>query len=587
MSGDWGDGERKTLSRNLGVFNTEEGLVDAFTTGLSESMASGPTASIYRFLKDSTQVDNLTGAEANAKYNLVGTPIAYKDDEKVSDYAASAANERFADKMLADATYENIDTFGKGVANFAGSLAGGFLDPVNVAVGGGTAAMAKSAMGTIGTRLALTRAITNNPWKSSIVQNTVDNLASSVVTDMVAIPLGESVTREKVTHYQRAMNIAGGVMFGTALGTALDVRSLGKARKVVDDAVSSSGSDAPDIIVEANAHAAMNVENNKIPNQDFEPQKHDISVTSTRPEQTPYKQEVITTDTLSNTDFFVAKKNGADEVSQVGNGGTTGYVVTDNANLASNQVTPLDGSSVGEMTRVTVDPKAKIVTQDVFDDVEVRAGIAKGVIESVKRNADSINLEKMGPELEEMINNADDMNLVLDELDNFFDSFDSVPSAHDLVNSALKDQGFDGYTGSTKSYQEGNASNTLVVFDKKNIIEGETSPTQKFDPEHPKSAELKEKLDAHNKAEADRLNSYKSDLDYDAKAVESADSLEPEMYEVDDNIDNLLESFGLDKDNFDDVGFSEKEIAKIEGLKNANAHEDMSKALLECIIKGS
>jgi hypothetical protein len=218
----WGEADDQNLRINLGGFDTDDGAADAFTTSFEESLNAGPTLAVSRFVGSVFAEENLTGAEANEKYNLAGTGIEYKDDERVSDFEARVAADRHYEKMINNATLQNATESGLGtVASFAGSLAGGFVDPVNIAVGVGFASAVKGANAVQSLYKAMNISAKTRPFTESLIRNGLENIASTAAVDLALIPLGETVTREEVSGYQRTMNIVGGALFGTVLGVRL------------------------------------------------------------------------------------------------------------------------------------------------------------------------------------------------------------------------------------------------------------------------------------------------------------------------------------------------------------------------------
>jgi len=576
----WGAGDDQEFSNTMSTFDSEEGAVDAFTASLEESFESGPMKSLYRFAGAAVSNKNMTGAEANEKYNLADTDIAYDDNAPVSEFEAKIAADRYFQRRINEARIANASEEPMGtIASFAGSLTGGFVDPVNIATGVGIGAAVKSASMVSSLSGAFKNAI-KNPWIESTVRNGIENLAGSLAVDLVAVPLGETVTRENTSNYQRMMNVIGGTVMGTGLGVGMEAKGIMRtARALVREKGSVHGSKAPEVMQEANEHALKNFANNKKPNPAFVEEKHNIINTTKRPGQQDYVQVELNRSNVAETDFFVGKGD------QVIHGGDSGFVISDNANLVSNRVTPLDGTS-SEMQAVRLKKDAKIVTQDVYEELNdsLPSSLSKTAIENGYKG----NEEALTNVIKQAMDETSSIDDMINSIDDLLGSFEGVPEAAELMNKSISKLGYDGYRLSVPHENGGNA---IVVFNKADGTRtgidtiSDPIPTQAFDKNHPDAKNVLGKLSEHNQKEMQRLGDYRSDLDYEAEAVSKADNA-PDMDTVEsEDFDNLVESYGLDKDNIAEEGFSEEFVQHAEALKNANSHEVGGKALMNCVIQ--
>lgn len=576
----WGNGDDLEFQTTMSTFDTEEGAIDAFTASFEESFEAGPTKALYRFVGASLAENNLTGAEANAKYNLADTEIAYKDDEMVSEFSARQAADRHFEKQMNNATISNASSKPMGtVASFAGSLTAGFVDPVNIATGVGVASVVKSA----GAVHSLSKAMGNmvkNPWVESTVRNGLENLVATAAVDLVAVPLGETVTREQVSTSQRIMNVVGGTLFGTTLGVGLEARNIMKTTRIIArEKGARMGSKAPEIMDEAQEHAIKNYANGKKPNPEFIEKKHDIIHNTTRAGQTPYKQVEVNQSNVKDLDYFVGKND------QVMHSGDTGFVISDNANLVSNRVTPLDGKA-GEMSHVKLSEDANIVTPDIFPTL--KDFLPRKIAHFAKKNGYEGNDLPLINALEEALRDAADIADVPPIIDDMLESYKNMPDSSDLMNMALDNMGYDGYR---MAIPHENGGNAIVLLKKSDGsikgIKSQSDPiaTQPYDAKHPANRSLQDELEQHNAAEAARLSRPESDVDYDAEAVFRTENAPEVDVEASEDFNIIADQYGIDKDNLAESGLSEEGIKQAEALKDANAHDTGGKALMSCILK--
>ena len=583
----WGDGEDQQFNTNMSTFDSTDGVFESFTTSFEESWNVGPTASISRYVGAKFAEKNLTGAQANEKYNLTGTEIAYKDDDSVSDFEAKIAADRHYEKKINQNTLENADGFVGSVAGFAGSLAGGIVDPTNLAAGMGIASIVKSTGMAMSVTAAMRTNVLKQPLMESVVRNTIENFVGSAAVDLVAVPLGESVTREKTSGYQRMMNVIGGTIMGTTIGVGLDAPMIRTARSAVRSKSQQHGSKTPEIMQESLEHSIKNVENGKKPNGEFIEKKYDIVHNKERPDQSPYKRQELTAENVVEAEFFVGKTTGAEDLDQVTFGGDSGYVISDNPNLVSNRVTPLDGSSKGEMMRVQMKKDAKIVTDDLITD-EFVASLPEQLSQTAKAHGQDIPAAKF----KDIAEQSASIDNIIDGLDDVIDNFDGIPNSNDMMNMTLSRMGFDGYASQAIS-NVGENSNAIVLFKQSDgTIKGldnlgEAIPTKEFDVNHPQARTLHDELIQHEQEELRRLQDPKSSVDYHADAVEAAEAA-PDMdaeIELDKDFEIFTKSNGIDEADLDAYKFTDKEKAEFEASKNPENFRTAGKALMKCIIE--
>jgi hypothetical protein len=335
-----------------------------------------------------------------------------------------------------------------------------------------------------------------------------------------------------------------------------------------------------------------NVENGVVPNQGYVEAEYDIIHNTERPGQVPYQPEELNSNNVTSRDLFIGREQGAKDFDQVTFGGDSGVVVTDNANLASNRVTPLDGAKKGEINRVQLKKDAKIMTDDVFED-QVATAMPDGIVSALEQHGYTGDLEGLRGKVESLIDDSATVDDVIDGLDDILEDFDGIPSSNDVVNVALSDLGFDGYSTVANS-KVGNNSNAIVLFKKsdgsikgvENI--GDPIPTRPFDKNHPDAKKVQGKLRENYEAEVNRVNDPESAIDYDADAVKASEEA-PDMddvAELDKDLEILIESNGIDIDDLDASGFNDADKIQFEALKNTEkSFGSAGKAIMHCVIK--
>jgi hypothetical protein len=629
-------------------FEPDLDKLDAAAAGFEESWESGPTKALQRFYYEQTEDKNMTAQEANLKYNLADTPIAYAEGEMTSDVEAEIASERYWTRRSNEdiiATVEEQEGFAGTAAMWAGSLAAGFADPVNLAIGGAVSkglqvgAGALKAGNMLGGKALATAELfsevgASTAYTSAIGKQLAENLVESVAVDLMIVPLGEEVIREKTSTEQRVLNTIGGAVLGTALGSGIDSFSIWKSRKISHGTSKTLGTGSEDIVADVMKESGIAHANGKTPNPDHVISRKEMEFYNTRPGQVPYVFNDLGGPTAHEPTWHIGRRLDKDHLDQASYKGEGVIVAVDDPNLANNRVAPLDMSAEGEVFTVAPGKNRNILTKEQY------AGAKSSIREGIKNVFDNLKDTKVRStflqDLQKVVNDSDSLDDLSDRLHDIIDDFKNVPNISEVINSAVHNAGFDGYhfTGSAMSKgMEGNKYNGLVLFkpeyfdpkfkgkrsmyvgkgksaknafDSNNKTEsvfynpdviqayhgegftGKPAPRAVFDFRKEGTENFLAPFKKHEVSEIKRLDSHKSDRDYNEKAVEIFNEPVKDMdSQVVDIKRDVLEVEGYDnaKEALEDLGEdAEKHLELAESPDKAR--QGLKEAIFKCILGG-
>jgi hypothetical protein len=577
--------------QNLGSsFEADLDLGDTFSAGFSEGISAGPTAMLHKALVGAMADPNLTGAEANSKYGLLGTEIEYKGDEMVSDVEADIASTRFFERKNNEAIMANIQSthgFSSTATAFAGSLAAGFLDPINLATGVGTS-LAMRKLGTFTAQAVFEQVVAGKviatPLQGSTValsglsvlrQELAANFVASSVVDVGATKLGETVTRQKLSSEQLAFNVVASTLLGGAIGTVTQIPAIRQARIVSNNLLKQYGSQADMVIKKSMEHGTKNSANGKMPNPDYVAKGVELQNTLTRPGQIEHTHVELDADTIGATSFFRGKADMAEGFDSVSKRGTDSIEVIDNYNRTANGVSPIDGKTGGTVVEVSMEGKKIFTGPDI---VEHRAALVDSLMQ--EKDLSQMKLHQ----IKDIVDQVDDVDSVIRGIHETIPNFKGTGSIDDSVNSAIQRLGFEGY------HFVGDTSDGVDIYNGVVLFKGQDGSAPKltelgetkvkFDPEHPDSPNMLQKLKDHDMEEAKRLASYESDVGFDGKVLAEFDRVKdsPEGYDAladiaaDEGLDSLVEIEGL-------KGQAAKDV---EALKGPTTHRDAMDFYMSC-----
>lgn len=452
----FGEADMEDYANEQAKFRQGVDLLDSFGAGFEEGWYAGPTASILNYAYSQDGEKNLTGAEANEKYRLL-EDNKFDEDQMVSENHARLVAERSIgrqmNELMAQQVKQDYGAVGS-VMNFAGAMGAGFVDPINLATGVGTA-MATAKFGYLARGKMFTDVVRNKTIGDVAAKNIAENFAITSLIEYTATPLGEIAFNQEITDEQKLMTIMGGTFFGGALGTVVDAGALRAARRSTMSYLRSQGSQASQAMEEATKKAVMDVENGIKPNPDHVIKVMEYDQYSARPNQNEYvfrelSQEstlgLSSSNAIKDQEWVIAKKyddSNFDQVEVHGNGTIT---LVDDYNLAHNRVSSFKDTDVtGEVYKMKVNKKLNVLDSDAY--LKNRVIIADDITKNIK---DIVNLnKKQRSSLDAKIKRAyTETNNIVEfksYLQEELGDIKGMPSIDDLVNQTLARKGFDGY----------------------------------------------------------------------------------------------------------------------------------------------
>jgi len=615
----------------------ETSLMDAAVTGFKEGWASSPFMSIVNYAKSTSGRKYMTPMEANKKYNLTNTPYAFKDgDELISDEHAENVMKdnlyRESYEIAMERVEQDYSTIGS-VFNFAGNLASGFADPINLAVSFGTGLAMAKGVTKFGTT-ALKEVIKNpTTYGDVFARELVLNGIESTVIDMALTPVGEEAVNREVDLRTRITNVLGGTILGGFIGTAFELPAIRRLQQTTAAVEKSLGSRGPEVMERATIHATMNVANNKVPNPNHPLLLDEMEVYNVRPHQKQYIPEQVYSDNIYDRVWHIGRDINNNDFEIISGHGKGTIVLTDNVNVAHNRVQPLDNTRSGEVVSTNVSKNAKILTDDIF--VNIRADVRQAIIntfdklEVTNKASRSKFISRINTEIDKAVSFndfKDDFRSIIGEQD--ASDVHNIGDIDDFFNKALHDElGFNGYHAVGNSTILGDTPHNMVVLfrpevlgRKKSQMEERYYPTQNslfvgkglpdlknitgrgvvessdgfgifynsalfdgpsaakttpFDPNAVNADNYLRPMKDAEKAEIKRMNDHTQDLDYDkdaAAAARSAKQAAPEEY---DSVEALAESEGIDLNEVD------PEMEEAQYIKKSD--EEVEKPALEAL----
>lgn len=538
--------EVKRTRQQISDAEINPSVLDVMKAGFQEGWEAGPTKALSRFFTQANSPKDLSGEEANTLYNLEGTEIAYKPEERVSSAVAEIASERYFERRANEALVEQASKespFLAPTANILGNIGAGAVDPTNLVIGLATAGVGSSLttarMGAITAKEVTKQVAKQLTWGSVFKKQLAENFAASVITDALIVPLGEDVIREKVSTEQRVFNIIGSTLIGGALGTAMEAPAIARARRAANKMTNQHGSLAETVVEEANTKAMNDVAMNTKPNPDHVVKLRELEIYGQRPGQTEYRFNDLNDGNIKNQTFYIARKQGDTVVDQDSIIGDNSLFIIDQHNVAHNRVASIRGEHTGEVFELKLSEDSRIVTDT--------AGVGIDLYHELDPD---LNFKKLGITEDdfELRDFGETIDLIHDKMENFKD----VPNIDNLFNEALARMGYDGYLRvKTPVTQPDMQYNGVVLFDRNafTIGDGFHSHNEKyisraikasdavFDPDHPQSQDYLKQFRDLEVAEQQRVGSVESDLDYNEAAVAELDrekrpySMEQEEYQ--------------------------------------------------------
>lgn len=440
-------------------FDAGDKLSDSFSAGFDEGWAASPTASAASYFSRQGG-EELTGAQANQKYNLVGTPAAFEDEEAVTEnHAITAASRFFAQKsneITAQAVERKYGNIGK-LTNFAGSMAAGFVDPINLAVGAG-ASYATFKLGQVVTQQALKSALNPATVGGIFAKNIAENFVVTSGLEFGITPIGEESYNVEIPVEQKMMVIAGGTLFGGLIGGGVETAVTRQARAISHAQTKAFGTKSEELIEQSMTKNMMDYENGIKPNPDHPIKIAEYDYYATRPDQVKYQfvelQQEATiglknSNAIHDQTWAIGRDMKSGVLDQVEVHGNGTLVLVDNPNLVHNRVSGFKNSTENsaEIYRAKLNKNSKIMSSEDF--LMNRAPIVRDVVDEIKRIAPPKNKKasralskKFDDAIDNDIRSVTQLKQMIHEL---VEDIELLPSVDDIVNKILRKRGFDGY----------------------------------------------------------------------------------------------------------------------------------------------
>jgi hypothetical protein len=580
---------------------TEIGVSDLILDPIAEGWKASPTYQAYEYATSGAMdKGTMTAEDANIKFGLEGTPVAFGKGEMVSERHAKFIKSNYDDSQLAEMKKQEIEkrygSVPSSVSSFVGNLVGGMLDPINLAMGmGASAAMKKLGMYTIESVSAsaankITREVARKEIAKAVGFAAVENLVVNTTTEYSFGKLHEYATNQEVSTKDRIFGIMAGTVLGTGIQGTMAGRSISKLIKRENIKAShineSYGDVGAKLVSDMQDHAIKSEANMVVFNPEYVKQRLDTHLYETRSHQTKYEFKELDDFTVAGTEFYKTVDDA--HATEFGVG------LSDNHNFVHNKAT---------REGIVINPKNKLETYNmakaaIFDknayleNVGMLTNAFKQELYTLDKNVD--------PKLLQLIDAnakyAEDFKDFVDFTREIMADSDMDINVDGTLANLLKTFGYDG-VHMVMNKGEPNAHNMVFMMNNKHERVA-TSPLNKFNPDTEKH--IVDKLKKLELEEYGRFNDPKQKIDYAEEVTKEADDLIAKTLDEDatikQNLQDELELF----DELDNALGDQTPVTKIEGeapqvldevkgtmesLKTDD-HINTAKALAGCLYKG-
>lgn len=579
-----------------------------FVTGsIAEGFQASPAYQLYEYAKTKPwEEDTMNASEANKLYGIEGTPVAFKEGEAVNKAHAEHVSNKYLDDQIWEAKKQQVsEDYGSittGVTNFMGNLAGGMLDPINLAMGvGAGAAMRKMGMYTAESiakdaTITITKQMARQHTMQTARMAFAENLVTNTATEYSFGKLAEYANNKEVTTKDRLFGIMAGTVLGTGIQAGLTGRQLGRLVKHEDikaNALNEShGANAVELMDKTAQHA-INAEANGVrPNHEFVQQKMDIELYSTRRDQTPYQFNELDDMSIAGTTFYKLDATAKGFVSGELYSNEFGVGLSDNYNHIHNSGSRMDTTKTSKM-RVDHYDVSKSAVLDKSNYTTHRDTIFNTINEKI-RTLDGGKNSKAVKDVQRAALDAMDM---AEDFGDFRDIMHLMMADSDLdmnvdkmLKETLSEMGFDGVHLVARKGED-NAHNMLYMFDPelKKASRLERGKVHEFNRAN--ETDMLDRIKAMELKEMDRFKDPTQRTDYiadpEAEAMASTPIVDQDAHILND-ISQDMEALGL-SDLFDDVVAKEgAQLDELQGLKaSLESKEDVGivKRITACLFK--
>jgi len=580
---------------------TDVGLSDLILDPIEEGWKASPTYQAYNYFKSGAMdKGTLSAEEANASFGLEGTPVAFGKGEMVSERHARFVKSNYEDSQMYALKQQEIENrYGsvtKGISSFVGNLAGGMLDPINLAMGiGASAAMKKLGMYTIESVSAsavnkITREVARKEITKAVGFAAIENVVVNTATEYSFGKLQEYATNQEVSTKDRIYGIMAGTVLGTSIQGAMTGRAISKLIKKENVKAShineSYGEAGTKLVADMQDHAIKSEANMVVFNPDYVKQRLDTHLYETRSYQTKYEFNNLDDFSIAGTEFY--KTMDDTHVTDFGVG------LSDNSNFVHNYAT---------REGIVINPKNKLDTYNMANaaifDKTAYAENAPMLANAFKQELYNLN-KNVDPKLLELIDAnvkyAEDFKDFLDFTREVMADSDMDINVDGTIAGLLKTFGYDG-VHMVMNKGEPNAHNMVFMMNNKHQKVA-SAPLTKFNPDTEKH--IVDKLKKLELDEYGRFNDPKQKIDYAEEVTKEADDLIAKTLDEDatikQNLNDELQFF----DELESALGKQETAPKVEGqapevldevkgtLQSLDANEDVNivKALAGCLYKG-
>jgi hypothetical protein len=590
---------------NTATGAAEVGFTELVIDPIIEGFVASPTAQLVNFARSGAiDTPTVTAEEANLKYGLEGTPVAFAKGEMVSDRHAKYVSDDWADKQAAEFQRTLIEEkYGSGVAavsSFAGNLIGSLPDPINLAMGLGTgAAMSKLGFYSLeqvskAATVEIAKKAANQTITKAIGGAAIENLAVNTATEYTFGKLQEYATNQEISAKDRVFGILAGTLLGTGIQGAmvargakaavnrrtLDLtaevgadgqtvmRDLGTPETVpyestLDDELAKQikreyvkaetltenyGEAAEQLVFEMNDHAIKSQANMVVYNPDYVKNRMDTQIYSTRSYQKPYTFVELDDFSVAGTEFYATS------------GGKMGNVYSDNPNFVNNHATR-EGSQFSKKDTIdTYDmSQSSILDKRTFTENKVAIVNSKGETEMRSvfgemfkdelRESFKITIPKKLENLLDMsASTAKDFKELIDGYRAIMSESEFDIDATGVMHVVLDKSGFNGYH-SVANAGTPNAYNSVYLTKPAQLAKAKKVASAPLTPFDPKSeTDIVKKLAALEMEEFGRFTDPTQKIDYNPTVNQEAAELVAKVAQGEEKV--ILDNIASDVDIF-------------------------------------
>lgn len=578
----WNVNDYRQFSGQLDIADQRQDKWDGFTSSFEEARQAGPFESVKNLISANSGEKNITGHEANQKYELSGTSAAFPLGDEVSDAHAQRVADRHltaqSNQLIIDNIEEDHGAIGW-VTNAMGGLGGGMADPLALTAGVG-GALAFNKLGTMVGSQVLRDVVSQQTLKTTFQRQLIENFVIDTALETGLVAASDSVMNVQTSAEHRVYSILGSTLLGGGLGTLFELPRLGKiksanklkqhemaeVRKTSQAQAKAYGDDAPDIMNKSIEKGIADIDKGIKPNPQHEFEVKDSFDYGTRPGQDPYVYVELGDTPVSKKDWYVSRtkenQTSFGPFHKVSDHGRGVMVVTDNFNLHHNRVHDVNNKGSGVVYPVTINDArfgksgkvSSIIGENGFT-LDVRTALRN------KLRKDSLATNIMEPAgrkefLDVVRAAAKDSETVVEfkrRVSEGVKNYEGIDSIDELINKTIKRIGFEGYHFVGRGGVDGQHKyNGIAILDSRAASLRNEVPTTKFDGAHPDAEAYLRPAKDMEKAEVRRSEDPTQKKAYSQSAVDEVNE-KAAMPKEPEGAKDFLERQGIELENLDQL----------------------------------